>query len=84
MGQGRSVKRAAVKLEQVSSLPSELQEKIFSYLPPDLQTLCLTGHILVAETRLVSLPSRLRVRVFAVGGGGGVTLHSRTITIKTY
>ena len=54
----------------VSELPAELQERIFSCLPPDLQTLCVKGHILVMESRAVSLPPGTLVRLFAVGAGG--------------
>ena len=54
----------------VSALPAELQQRIFSLLPPDLQTLCLQGHILVTDSRVVSLPSGTAVRVFIVGQGG--------------
>ena len=56
---------------RVSSLPPELREKILSNLPADLQTLCVTGHILVTESRTVFLPSGMIVNAFAVGAGGG-------------
>ena len=63
---------AAVELERVSALPPELKKMIFSFLSPDLQCLCVTGHILVTESRMVSLPGSLTVQMFLVGGGSGV------------
>ena len=56
----------------ISLLPLELQRNIFYYLPSDLGTLCLKGHILVTSVsnRIVSLPSSMSVRLFLVGGGG--------------
>ena len=53
----------------IALLPPELQRKIFTHLSPDLQTLLLTGHIVVTSTRTVSLPSSMTVGVFLVGGG---------------
>ena len=46
----------------LSLLAPELREKIFSFLPPDLQTLCLTGHILVSGDRTVSPPCQVECR----------------------
>ena len=57
-------------VDMISELPPEMKSKIFPYLSPDLQTLLLTGHILVPSSRTVSLPSDMKVRVFLVGGGG--------------
>ena len=58
--------------KRVSALPRELQQKIMYNAYPDLKTLRQQGHILVTEDRTVSLPSSMTVRVFLVGGGGGV------------
>ena len=67
-------KRSAMELaglhQRVFAMPPELQQKIFSYLSPDLQTLSLTGHILVTEDRAVFLPRGMVVNVFAMGAGG--------------
>ena len=59
-----------VDLSLVRALPPELRDKIFSYLPPDLQTLLLRGRIVVTYSRTVSLLSSMEIRVFLVGGGG--------------
>ena len=56
---------------RISKLPPELQEKILYHVYPDLETLNKKGHILVSKSRGVSLPGGGRVKVFAVGGGGG-------------
>ena len=58
----------------VPILPLEIQEKIFFFLPPNLRTLCMQGHILVTQDATVSLPSGLSVRVFGVGGGSGAVI----------
>ena len=58
--------------KRVSALPRELQQKIMYNAYPDPKTLRQQGHILVTEDRTVSLPSSMTVRVFLVGGGGGV------------
>ena len=56
--------------QRVLELPPELQLKIFSILPADLQTLCKDGHIIITEDRVVHLPRGYNVRVFAVNAGG--------------
>ena len=56
--------------DELSVLPTELQGRIFSCLPPDLQSLCVAGHILVTHSRTVSLPPGMMIKVFALGGGG--------------
>ena len=68
-------------LERVSALPAELREIIFSYLPPNVQTLCVKGHILITQDRTVTLPCP--VRVFLVGGGGGVRYPAAQLTHVT-
>ena len=55
----------------VPGLPLEIQQKIFSFLPADLQALTLEGHIIIKRDRTVSLSSGLTVGVFAVSGGCG-------------
>ena len=80
---------AAAELERFSALPPELLERIFSFLPPDLQSLYVAGHILLTRSRTVSLPASLTVRIFLVGGGGGASVsylahyqHSLLISIS--
>ena len=75
---------AGCDLERVSALPAELKKMIFSYLSPDLQTLCQTGHILITDDRAVSLPCGMRVRTFLVGGGGGADFDIDAHEVKLY
>ena len=63
---------ASSVLMRLSALPPELKAKIFSYLRPDLQTLCPKGHILVTRDRTVSLLSGMMVQVFLVSGGSNL------------
>ena len=64
------IEETVLELERVARLPPEIQQKIFSFLSVDLQTLCVRGHIVITESRVVFLPSGTPIRVFAVGEGG--------------
>ena len=69
-------------LDCVAALPTELRNVLFSYLHPNLQTLCLAGHIICRESIVISLPKNLSVDVFAVGSGGAARVSYRVIKPK--